>query len=477
MGLGLKFLVGCCVVPLFASVGLAAAAGGLSLVSAAKEGDRDAVVSLLRGGVDANSPAGDGTTALFWAAYANDAEMAEALLASGADVNRANEYGATALYVAAVNADETLIEKLLEAAANPDATLLSGETPLMGAINRGRVQAVNLLLSGGADPNAKETKHGQTALMWAAAERHSAVTKILIEHGADVSARSIGGFTALMFAAQQGDVESGRALLAAGADVNELMPGTEVTPLLIASAGRHEDFVALLLDHNADFNAVDANGFTSLHHAAWNRNGVDIVTLLLAHGADPNVRLWQERRNAYTDTGVGLQGATPFLLAAEISSLGALRALVDAGADPLISTEQTTTPLILAAGGGTDFARPRSPEEQEDALETVELLVELGVDVNAAGEFGWTALHAASYQGLNDVIQFLASKGATLDAMDGFGQTALSISYAVITEGIGDAYDQSARSFRRDTADLLLALGATPLEESGVIVVLQKASE
>ena len=61
--------------------------------------------------------------------------------------------------------------------------------------------------------------------------------------------------------------------------------------------------------------------------------------------------------------------------------------------------------------------------------------------------------------------------------MDGFGQTPLSISYAILTEGIGDAYDQSARVFRRDTADLLLALGATPLEESGVKVAFQRDSE
>ncbi|MGY9106393.1 MAG: ankyrin repeat domain-containing protein, partial [Alphaproteobacteria bacterium] len=72
-----------------------------------------------------------------------------------------------------------------------------------------------MLLSGGADPNAAESKYGQTAFMWAAAERQPAVTKLLIEHGADVSARSNSGFSTLMFAAQQGDAESGRALLEA----------------------------------------------------------------------------------------------------------------------------------------------------------------------------------------------------------------------------------------------------------------------
>jgi hypothetical protein len=95
--------------------------------------------------------------------------------------------------------------------------------------------------------------------------------------------------------------------------------------------------------------------------------------------------------------------------------------------------------------------------------------------VNGAGQFGWSALHVAAYQGLNDVIAYLASKGAKLDAMDAFGQTPLSISYAIITKDIRDAYYQSPRVFRRDTANLLLSLGATPLEKSGVVAaVLRK---
>ena len=108
------------------------------------------------------------------------------------------------------------------------------------------------------------------------------------------------------------------------------------------------------------------------------------------------------------------------------------------------------------------------------AVKTVAFLVEKGADVNDAGQFGWTPLHAAAYQGLDDVIAYLAAKGAKLDAMDGFGQTPLSISYAVITEGIGAAYYQVPRVFRKQTADLLLKLGATPLEKSGVKGVTQQ---
>ena len=84
---------------------------------------------------------------------------------------------------------------------------------------------------------------GQTALMWAVAQKHPDVVKVLLAHGADVQARSDvwsevmavpphgylaynkaiphGGETALMFAARVGDLASAKLLVAAGANVND----------------------------------------------------------------------------------------------------------------------------------------------------------------------------------------------------------------------------------------------------------------
>jgi uncharacterized protein len=236
----------------------------------------------------------------------------------------------------------------------------------------------------------------------------------------------------------------------------------------------HADVAALLLDKNADPNAVDGTGYTSLHRAVLDKSALGVVKALLAHGAKPNVRLKQDKPTASTVNGVLLQGATPLALAAEINNLGAVKALVEGGADPLIATEKGTTPLMLAAGGGTDVVRPRSARERATALQTVKLLVEHGADVNGVGQFGWTPLHGAAYQGLNDVIEFLVAKGAKLDAKDGFGQTPLSISYSIITKDIGSEVLQIPRILRQDTAELLLRLGATPLDRSGVVVVLQR---
>jgi len=94
--------------------------------------------------------------------------------------------------------------------------------------------------------------------------------------------------------------------------------------------------------------------------------------------------------------------------------------------------------------------------------------VELGADVNSAGEHKWTALHGAAYKGVDSVVEFLVEKGAKMDAFDEYGQTPLSIASAVITAGIKDYYYQSSRVVRQSTADLLLKLGAKPLAQSGV---------
>jgi ankyrin repeat protein len=160
-----------------------------------------------------------------------------------------------------------------------------------------------------------------------------------------------------------------------------------------------------------------------------------------------------------------------------VNNTGVVRVLLDAGADPNITTDQGMTPLIMASGGGTDIQRARAPEERAMAIDTVKLLIERGVDINAVGQYGWTALHQASYQGLTDVIEYLVSKGADINEMDSFGQTPLSISLAVLVQDIGARRLQIPRRYRKEVAELLLKLGATPLDKSGVVVVLQRTGD
>lgn len=441
-------------------------------------------VPLLAGAALAADTDKQGTAALIQAASHNDLAAIDNLLKAGVDPNSANDYGATALYAAAASADPAVTAKLLAAGANPNPRLQEGETPLMEAALRGNLATVKALLAGGADPNLQEQSGGQTALMWAVSQRHAAVVDELIKNKADVNLASKSGSTPLMFAAQ-GDLKATRLLLAAGALPNIQHPDHGQTALIVASTMGNTEIVEALLEKGADPNIRDGNSFTALHAAVRDSDyGTDhasrmsaaaTVKVLLAHGADPNARIDQKGRQSVRAVNeVAFQGATPLALAAEVNSLDAIKELVKGGADPKIATEQGTTPLILACGAGTDVQRMRSVEERTLALETAKFLVEQGVDVNAAGQFGWTALHAATYQGLDDVIEFLVSKGAKIDAFDKLGQTPLSISLSVLTKDAGAKRLQIPRRYRRETAELLLHLGATPLDKSGVQVVLQR---
>src|SRR5262245_19121384 len=179
----------------------------------------------------------------------------------------------------------------------------------MNCARTGNAAAVKALISAGAKVNVKEPEHDQTALMWAAAEKHPEAVRFLLEAGADVRARSRtytqtvtsevtqragreelnytvlrGGSTALLFGARSGDVESIRLLLAAGADANDALPN-EMSALVLPAHSGNGAAARLLLSKGANPNA-DGIGYTALH-AAVLRPDLDLVKDLLAHGADP----------------------------------------------------------------------------------------------------------------------------------------------------------------------------------------------
>ena len=111
----------------------------------------------------------------------------------------ADEYGETPLTLACANGDAALVEKLLKAGANPNDARWDGETALMIAASSGSVDGRSQLIAKEANVNAVESRKGQTALMWAAAEGHPDVVDVLIQSGA-TSRPFKSGFTPLVFA-------------------------------------------------------------------------------------------------------------------------------------------------------------------------------------------------------------------------------------------------------------------------------------
>lgn len=496
---------------------LYAAGADLRLLQAARNRDGQTVRALLKEGVDVNAARADGATPLFWAVHYDDAELVDLLVRAKANVNARDEHGVTPLLLACENGNAAIVDRLLSAGADARHAQRNGRTALMSAALSGRVAVVKALLAKGADVNASTTETGQTALMWAAAEGHRDVMRELIAAKADVHARSKIGFTALLFTARNGDIEAARLLLAAGADVNQPgADGTHALPLAVVSG--NDDYALFLLEQRANPNTRMA-GITALHAAAgpvdmwlrpWYREravdysrsakGLDaqkrvaLIKALVARGADLNARItastgvqgWLTLKNgAFEPFSVGtgdLKGATPLWVAAfdmhggiyggsmftpgtgETSAKpDIVNLLLEAGADPNLTTDDKSTVLMAAAGLGHGTYLPGQPRgaRTPDAEATVKLLVEKGkVNVNATNEAGFTALHGAAFKGLNELVEYLVKAGADINAQDYMKRTAFRMA-----EGSKQTFQFQEWP---ETAELLRKLGAdTTLGISG----------
>jgi ankyrin repeat protein len=472
--------------------------------------DTRAVSALVAKKADVNAAQADGTTALHWAARWDSLETAKLLIRAGADPRTANRDGATPMFLAAQNGSAAMIELLLNSGADVNAPVLAhGETALMMASRSGSVEAVKTLLDHGAQLNAKDTLRGTTALMWAAEQGHVAVVELLAARGADVRARSEilrtlkrrglgyapakdqggpdapikGGLTALLFAARQGSVECVRALTKSGADVNQTSADGS-SPLLVAVQNGYYDMALYLMDHGANVNLANSKGWTPLYLAVKNRNqettaipgpstdGVlEFIQALLDRGANPNVRIQAETEVHQGMTAAWLKeaGATPLLRAALCGDLPVVRLLLAHKADPLIPTFDHTTPLMAASGVGWADGMLREYSEDE-TLEVVKLLLDLGSDVNAVNDHGITALHGAGFKGANKAVQLLVDHGAKLDALDkgedyGFGVSSVRMTPLNWAEGV--PIGMSSAIYHTDTVALMARL----MKEKGIPIV------
>src|SRR5206468_7089462 len=131
-----------------------------------------------------------------------------------------------------------------------------------------------------------------------------------------------------------------------------------------------------------------------------------------------------------------------------------IETLLAAGADLKLTSDDGTTPLMVAAGLGRctfnpNIKRgPRSPSAEE----AVSVLLDAGADINAVNEADFTALHGAAFRGLNEVIKILVDRGANLNARDYRGRTPYRIA-----EGSKQSFQFQAYA---ETAEFIKGLGA-----------------
>jgi ankyrin repeat protein len=400
--------------------------GETPLMFAARNGNPDAVKVLIDQKADVNAKEKlRGTTPLMWAAEQSHPEAIKLLLASGADYKAASNFdtkgnraylaptvrqraasdqGAGGLRQgkqggrgfggggqakqakqakagAAGTAEEDQVAALDAAAAEfafgrTRDTDGGGITPLVFATRQDCMECVKELLAAGADVN-QVTHYGWTPLLTATQNRHYKIGAYLLDHGANPNIKNNGGWSPLYLATDNRNIEGG--------DYPVRKPDMD-----------HLDFIKLLLAKNADVN-VRVCGTQST------------ATTCVGDST--------ETRTNFTMQWLNEDGATPFLRAAQSSDVELMKLLLAHGADPKIYTARNVTALAVASGiawvEGVTYEWSR---EQND--ETVKMLLDLGLDPNVHDEDGRTSLHGAAHKGRNEIIQMLVDRGGDLEAHD-----------------------------------------------------------
>jgi ankyrin repeat protein len=401
--------------------------GTTALHWAAELDNLEIVELLIRAGAGVKAANRYGTTPLALACANGNAAIIERLLRAGADPNAALPGGETALMTAARTGRIDALKVLLAHGADPNAREETrGQTALMWAAAQNNVAAIRALIDAGANLHARSREPQFKASWW-------------VGNGANqqIGDEPRIEFTPLLFAVRAGHIESVKTLLDAGANVNDTAPnGTSA--LVLATLNSHWELAALLLDRNADPNA-GGQGWTALHQVARNRSptlgeipppvqtgrlsSLELVQALIAHGADVNARVTKEMKDGYRNS-LNRLGATPFLLAAKGVDVELMRLLLAHGADPFLPTATNNTPLLVAAGVALS-AQGTDTGTNEDALDAVRFLLGLGADLQAGNDRGETALHGAAHRGANALVQYLVDAGARLDAKTKQGLTPL----------------------------------------------------
>ena len=379
-------------------------------------------------------------------------DRADALLAADPALARAS------LFAAAILGEEETVRRVLS--ADPSAAAATsgprGATALVylcfsnylrldAARTPAFVRIATALLDAGADPNAGFRSTGdcpewESAIYGAAGVAHHApLTRLLLERGADPNDDETAYHAAETYdnAAMQALVESGR------------LNDAGLSTLLLRKTDWHDyDGIDWLLEHGAVADASTRWGKTALHNAILSDNRLEIVRLLLDHGASPlAIATRPERGSARRGEQTAVQMAArrgrgdalhEFArrgFSIELRGLERLLAACarnDAPAVAIIAGAEPQTVEQLRGDGGRFLAWFSGV----DNVEGVRLLLDLGVPVDAPfvegeGYFEIApdslAIHVAAWRASYATVALLIDRGSPLDARDGRGRTPLRL--------------------------------------------------
>jgi len=427
--------------------------GSTALMLAARAGDATVVRLLLDAKSPVNAKGYMGMTALHYAAHEEKVDVMELLLAAGADISAQSEVD-TPLDVAAYWGHVDAVRRLLRHGCPVNVRSKEGIAPLDSAImgENASTNVIRMLLDAGANINA-QGGDGHTALICAAQlQTRAEVLEFLIQSHADLNKTDNQGWTALMLARQSGQDEAVKVLKAAGAQ--------ERTNLSYAAAVGDLATLQLLLAKQ-DVNRPKQKELDDAVYMAVQNHHADVVKELLAHGANPNARMYGDwtafvlacregdvkiaRQLLVAGADVNLprsyNGDTPLMQAAAYMPAEFVNEIIAKGAQVNVMTRDGDTAAGWAAFGGK--------------LENLKVLVEHGAEINTrVGKLvGWPGrpLGAAVSGGHVSMVDFLVAHGGDVNTTDNHGKSLLM--YAVANNQV-------------DVAKLLIARGANVLAQA-----------
>jgi ankyrin repeat protein len=202
------------------------------------------------------------------------------------------------------------------------------------------------------------------------------------------------------------------------------------TALYSAAEHGHVDIVLLLLEHGANVNTAQKGGVLALYTAALNGHE-RVVKVLLDEGAEKEAKTemgftalliaaekgHEKVVKILLDEGAEKEasennGFTALLVAAEKGHEKVVKVLLDEGAEKEAKTKMGSTALLVAAGYGHE--------------RVVKVLLDEGAEKEAKTTLGETALHIAALKGHETIVKVLLGSGANKEVRDIVGRTALS---------------------------------------------------
>ena len=445
--------------------------GTTALDWAVRADDVELTEMLLKAGANASVANQSGATPMLLAAMNGNAAILERLIRAGADPNAPiSETGDTVLMMTARTGTLDAVRVLLDHRANVNAKeTWGGTTALMWAVSERHPEITRLLVERGADVNAKSN-----FVPSASGRGFEGTAAVAPKAGQTVEEFASGWMTPLMFAAREDDLESARTLVQGGADVNAVgADGKDALGLALFNGSY--DVASLLIDSHANVNHADVQRFTPLFWAVDRRNmetapnfpwmvttdPLPLIQKLLDAGANPNAVVNNTPRARMREGSPRIVFATAIMRAAFAGDLELVKLLLAHGADPHIQSSDRETTLAAACGLAfiNGYHRQRPSAER---LELVKLLAGLGEDVNHADSYGITPLMAAANLGDINIVRYLIEKGADLGAHDlgkkndgNFGSSVeplMPIDYAI---GVGTFVPNNAVIMHEDVVKLM----------------------